>query len=163
MVDLNPEKLHVVFNPSVEPKKLKLPRKYTLTHSDSTGDLFLTISNDYDLKQISDFYTRFMRDEVLAEWQKKNDQFELHFYLHVSGGFVFGWASLRDRIFRSHLPLVFQTFIYGDKSLFENFPQLKESQIFVHFQSKNKKYNKIENFGKIKEIQSTQISREQVK
>ncbi len=153
MVDLNPEKLHVVFNASGESKKLELPRKYTLTHSDSTGDLFLTISIDYDLKQISSIYTRLMRDEVLAEWQKNNEHFELHFYVHVSGGFVFGWASMRDRIFRSHLPLVFQTIIYGDKRLFENFPQLKESQIFVHFQSKNKKYNKIESFGKIKEFQ----------
>lgn len=152
MADLNPEKLHVIFNPSVEPKKLKLPRNYTLTHSDSTGDLFLTISNDYDLKQISSFYTRFMRDEVLVEWQMKSTHFELHFYVHVSGGFVFGWAGLRDKIFRHHLPLVFQAIIEGDKNLFENNPQLKESEIFVHFQSKNKKYNKVESFGKIKEI-----------
>ncbi|MFX1418715.1 MAG: staygreen family protein [Promethearchaeota archaeon] len=152
MVDLNPTKLHVVFNPSVESNKLKLPRKYTLTHSDSTGDLFLTIGSDYNLKQLSSLYTRFMRDEVLAEWEKKNEHFELHFYLHVSGGFVFGWASLRDRIFRSHLPLVFQTIIYGDKKLFKTFPQLKDSQILVHFQSKNKKYNKIENFGQLRDI-----------
>jgi len=160
MVGFNPEKLKVVFKASVESSVFKIPRKYTLTHSDSTGDLFLTISNDYDLKQISRIYTRFMRDEVLAEWQKENDSFELHFYVHVSGGFVFGWASMRDRIFRSHLPLVFRTIIYGDKRLFENFPQLKESQIFVHFQSKNKKYNKIENFGKIKEIFVNKISGE---
>jgi len=152
MAELNPEKLKVVFKASVESSVFKIPRKYTLTHSDSTGDLFLTINNDYDLKQISRIYTRFMRDEALAEWQKKNDHLELHFYVHVSGGFVFGWASMRDRIFRSQLPLVFQTIIYGDKRLFENFPRLKESQIYVHFQSKNKKYNKIENFGKIKEI-----------
>ncbi len=153
MADLNPEKLNVIFHGSVESKIFKLPRKYTLTHSDSTGDLFLTISNDYDLKQISSFYTRFMRDEVLAEWQKKKDHYELHFYVHVSGGFVFGWASMRDRIFRSHLPLVFQTIIYGEKNLFDNLPQLKESPILVHFQSKNEKYNKTENFGKIKENQ----------
>ncbi|UCC20239.1 MAG: staygreen family protein [Promethearchaeota archaeon] len=152
MVDLNPRKVHVVFNASVDSKELKLPRKYTLTHSDSTGDLFLTISSDYDFNQISHLYTRFMRDEVLAEWEKKNEHFELHIYLHVSGGFVFGWASLRDRIFRNHLPLVFQTIVYGEKKLFENFPQLKDSQIYVHFKSKNKKYNKIENFGQLKDI-----------
>ncbi|MFW9902546.1 MAG: staygreen family protein, partial [Candidatus Thorarchaeota archaeon] len=74
-------------------------------------------------------------------------------YLHVSGGFVFGWAAMRDKIFRHHLPLVFQAFIYGDKNLLESVPQLKESEIIVHFQSKKKKYNKIEHFGKIKEIQ----------
>ena len=153
MANFNPEKLHVVYKDSADPENLSLPRKYTLTHSDSTGDLFLTIGPEYDYTQISKFYTKLMRDEVLAEWQLNNNNYELHLYLHVSGGFVFGWASMRDRIFRHHLPLVLKAIRYGDKRLFENFPQLKESQIFVHFQSKNKKYNKIESFGKVKEFQ----------
>lgn len=153
MADLNPEKLHVVYKDSVDVDKLIMPRKYTLTHSDSTGDLFLTIGSEYDLDQISSLYTRFMRDEVLAEWQKKNDHYELHIYLHVSGSFCFGWAGLRDRIFRSHLPLVLQVFRYGDKKLFDEMPAIKNSQIIVHFQSKKKKYDKIENFGQFKEIQ----------
>jgi len=152
MADLNPEKLHTVFKDLVKNNKLILPRKYTLTHSDSTGDLFLTVGADYDYEQISSLYTRFMRDEVLAEWQKSNNHYELHFYLHVSGGFIFGWASMRDRIFRHHLPLVFQALKYGDRKLFEEFPFLNESPIIVHFNSKNKKYNKIEEFGLIKTI-----------
>ncbi|MDX1797867.1 MAG: staygreen family protein [Candidatus Lokiarchaeia archaeon] len=152
MADLNPEKLHVVYQDSVDADKLVLPRKYTLTHSDSTGDLFLAIGSEYDLEQTSKRYTRFMRDEVLAEWQKKNDHYELHFYLHVSGGFCFGWAGLRDRIFRYHLPLVFQAIRYGDKELIDSLPVIQSSSIFVHFQSKNKKYNKIENFGKVRDI-----------
>jgi hypothetical protein len=152
MADLNPEKLHVVYQDSVDADKLVLPRKYTLTHSDSTGDLFLTISSKYDLEQTSKRYTRFMRDEVLAEWEKKNDHYELHFYLHVSGGFCFGWAGLRDRIFRYHLPLVFQAIRYGDKELIDSLPVIQNSSIFVHFQSKNKKYNKIENFGIVRDI-----------
>jgi hypothetical protein len=150
MADLNPEKLHVTFKDSVNRSELDLPRKYTLTHSDSTGDLFLTIGSSFDNDQISSFYTRFMRDEVLAEWQKKEDHYELHFYLHVSGGFCFGWAGLRDRIFRYHLPMVFQAIRHGDEKLFEETPEIRNSQIIVHFQSKNKKYNKIENFGEIK-------------
>ena len=39
-------------------------RKYTLTHSDITADLFLTIGLEYAYDEISE-----MRDEVLAEWQ----------------------------------------------------------------------------------------------
>ncbi|MFX1378641.1 MAG: staygreen family protein [Promethearchaeota archaeon] len=152
MADLNPEKLHVVYKDSVDADRLVLPRKYTLTHSDSTGELFLTIGIEYDYEQISSFYTRFMRDEVLAEWQKKEKDFELHFYLHVSGGFCFGWPRLRDRIFRYHLPLVFEAVRYGDKKLFEEMPEIKDSQIIVHFQSNRKKYNLIENFGQFCEI-----------
>ncbi len=152
MSDLNPEKLHVVYKDSVDPYKLTMPRKYTLTHSDSTGDLFLTIGADYDYEQISSRYTRFMRDEVLAEWQQKNKNYELHLLMHVSGGFCFGWAGLRDRIFRHHLPLVLQVIREGDKNLFEKMPEIKDSEILVHFQSNRNKYDKIENCGKVEEI-----------
>jgi len=93
-----------------------------------------------------------MRDEALAEWQKKNNHYELHLYLHVSGTFSFLWAGLRNRIFRSYLPLVFQVIRYGDMKLFEEIPEIENSQIVVHFQSKKKKYDKIENFGQIKDI-----------
>ncbi|MFX0029460.1 MAG: staygreen family protein [Candidatus Hermodarchaeota archaeon] len=152
MADLVSEKLQVIYKDETELVNSILPRKYTLTHSDSTGDLFLTIGVEYDYQQISGLYTRFMRDEVLAEWKKVEDNYELHLYLHVSGGFLFGWAGMRDRIFRHHLPLVFQTIKQGDKSLYKAFPFLSESQVFVHFNSKNKKYDKVENFGKIKDI-----------
>ncbi|UCC19536.1 MAG: staygreen family protein [Promethearchaeota archaeon] len=139
MTNFNPEKLHVLHQIPNEFNKVIIPRKYTLTHSDSTGDLFLTIGKDYDIDQISNLYTRFMRDEVIAEWLPKNNHYELHLYVHVSGGLIFGWARLRDKIFRNHLPLVLQTIVFGDKKLFEEFPSLKESQIFVHFKSTHKK------------------------
>ncbi|MFX1428378.1 MAG: staygreen family protein, partial [Promethearchaeota archaeon] len=122
MADLVSEKLQVIYKDETELVNSILPRKYTLTHSDSTGDLFLTIGVEYDYQQISGLYTRFMRDEVLAEWKKVEDNYELHLYLHVSGGFLFGWAGMRDRIFRHHLPLVFQTIKQGDKSLYKAFP-----------------------------------------
>jgi hypothetical protein len=123
-----------------------------LTHSDSTGDLFLTIGSEYDYEQISSLYTRFMKDQVLGEWLKKEDHYELHLYMHVSGGFCFGWASLRNRIFCYHLPLVLEGFRYGDKRINEKVPELENSQILVHFKSKNKKYDRVENYGKIKDI-----------
>ncbi len=152
MSELNPEKLHVVYKNSIDGYKLIIPRKYTLTHSDSTGDLFLTIGTEYDYDQISGLYTRLMRDEVLAEWQKKNNHYELHIFMHVSGGFCFGWAGLRDRIFRHHLSLVLEVFRYGDKKMFEEIPEIKDSKIIVHFQSNRKKYDKIEDYGRFKEI-----------
>jgi hypothetical protein len=61
---LKPEKLHVRFASSTMEDSPILPRRYTLTHSDATGDLFLTIGPDYDHKQISGPYTRFMREMV---------------------------------------------------------------------------------------------------
>jgi hypothetical protein len=77
-----------------------LPRCYTFTHSDKTGDLFLTVGSGFDFEQVSGWYTRFMRDEVLAEWKLEEDGLCLHVYCYVCGGFVFGNASLREWIFR---------------------------------------------------------------
>lgn len=40
-----------------------MPRAYTLTHSDRTGDLFLSIGPKHDEAQVAGLYTRLMRDE----------------------------------------------------------------------------------------------------
>lgn len=149
-MSFNPKKLHINCSEKCEIGKKFMPRRYTLIHSDSTGDLFLTINCEYDETQISKLYTRFMRDEVLAEWIEQDNQYELHIYVHVSGGFVFGWAKLRARIFKFHMPLVLKALIYGDKELLDIYPMLKNASIFVHFSSKKKKYNKVEDYGIVK-------------
>ena len=66
MTELNPNKLHVSFQAGASAQELSLPRRHTLTHSDVTGDLFLTIGIDYNRKQVSGFYTRLMRMVIEA-------------------------------------------------------------------------------------------------
>ena len=73
MKRLNPDKLHVTYLAGVTPDDLIVPRRYMLTHSDITGELFLSIGSDYDKKQISGLYTRLMRDEVLIELSQDVD------------------------------------------------------------------------------------------
>lgn len=151
MDKLNPEKIHVKNRIGVKDINSIIPRRYTLTHSDRTGDLFLTIDLDYDKEEISTFYTKLMRDEVLAEWKEKSNGLEFHVYVHVSGGFVFGWPGMRDRIFRHYLPHTLKVFRYGDNELFKAFPALDNALIFVHFNSNRQKYNKVENYGDFRE------------
>ena len=152
-MSFNPNKLKVLYGESCELKRDFIPRKYTLTHSDSTGDLFLKIDCQYDKKQISSPYTRFMRDEVLGQWIDNRTNKELHIYLHVSGGFIFGWAGMREKIFQYHLPMVLKAVIFGDSELFVQYPYLMNSPIIVHFQSNRSKYNKIKQYGTIKDYQ----------
>jgi hypothetical protein len=73
---------------------------HTPTHSNTSGDLFLTIGPGYDHRQISGWYPRFMRDEVLAEWRQDEEESALHLFCHVSGGLVLGLAHWRYLIFR---------------------------------------------------------------
>jgi len=147
MKRLNPEKLHVIYLAGTHPESLRLPRRYTLTHSDRTGDLFLSVGSQYDTRQISKLYTKLMRDEVLAELTGEADSLVFRVYCHVSGGFVFGTAKLRYRIFKSELPLVLEAIRYGDKDLFKHNPQLDDTPVLIHFKSTDSRFNKVENWG----------------
>ena len=144
---LNAAKLHVEFVPPVGRGGPPVPRRYTLTHSDRTGDLFLTIGRDFDRTQISGLYTRLMRDEVLGEWVKGADGLELRVYCHVSGGVVFGSAGMRDAIFRRELPRVLEAFRYSDGAFFTTHPALDHAPVIVHFRSHLARYNRLETWG----------------
>jgi hypothetical protein len=144
---LNPEKLHVDYLAGVTAAGPTMPRRYTLTHSDRTGDLFLSIGSDYNHKQISGWYTRLMRDEVLAEWLDDQDQVALHVYCHVSGGIIFGRASWRKSIFRREMPLVLEAIRHGDQAFFAVHPELETAPILVHFRLSSHDHSETEEWG----------------
>ena len=112
MSELDPNKLSVRFQTKASAGSLELPRRYTLTHSDVTGDLFLSIGPDYDVGQFSGIYTRLMRDEVLAELVNDQGETSLHVYVHVSGGLVFGFPAWRNDILHYHMPMVLAALRY---------------------------------------------------
>jgi hypothetical protein len=147
MERLNPEKLHITYLTGTTPKNLVLPRLYTLTHSDRTGELFLTIGGQYDKRQISKLYTRLMRDEVLAELADDGDRLVFKVYCHISGGLIIGTAKWRYNIFRSELPLVLEAIMYGDRTLFKQNPKIENTPVIIHFQSSNSRFNRVEDWG----------------
>lgn len=147
MKRLSPEKLHVSYSPETGQDGPIVPRRYTLTHSDITGDLFLFIGADYDRRRLSNWYTRLMRDEVLAEWDLQQGVASLHVTCHVSGGLAFGRAGWRGAIFRRELPLVLEAFRFGDGMLYEAHPELDSASVRVHFHARQSRYNVEERWG----------------
>lgn len=108
-VPFRPSKLTVQYLPGTTRSGncLLQPRRYTLTHNDLTGQLLLTIGQQYNKAQLSGWYNRLLRDEILAYWQFGNGQPVLHIECHVSGEET--WLAppiLRDYIFRREMPLV---------------------------------------------------------
>ena len=144
---LSLEKLHVTYLNDMSSENLVVHRRYTLTHSDRTGELFLSIGKKYNKRQISGLYTRLMRDEVLAELAKEEDGLVFKVYCYISGGFVFGKAKWRYNIFRAELPLVLEAIRYGDRNLFKKNPQLDKTPVCIHFQSTINWFNRVENWG----------------
>lgn len=149
MSRLIPKKLHVKFILPTSENGPITPRFYTLTHSDRTGDLFLTIGSEYNTKQVKGLYTRLMRDEVLAEWVETEEGPTLHVHCQVGRGL--GSAKFREAIFRRELPLVLESFRFGDRTLFLKYPHLDEAQIWIHFHTRNVNNDQSECWGKIRE------------
>jgi len=144
MQRLNPKKLNITYLNGATPDKLIVPRRYTLTHSDITGNLFLSIGSKYDTQKTAKLYTRLMRDEVLAELVNNEGSFELRVHCHVSGGLIVGSAGWRYNIFHSELPLVLEAIRYGDRALFEKNPELDHIPVYIHFHSDKRLYNVVE-------------------
>ncbi|WFD11658.1 staygreen family protein [Tepidibacter hydrothermalis] len=147
MSNFDKSKLHVTFMDGVNKVSPIIPRKYTLTHSDETGELFLDIGKDYNYKAITSF-----RDEVLGKWINFNNMYYLQLYAYISGGeFDFKRSAIRYNIFQKELPLALTAIINGDKTFYKAHPYLYNSPIFIKFNSIYPAFNKVEYFGRVKD------------
>nr|GLL48558.1 protein STAY-GREEN, chloroplastic-like [Ipomoea trifida] len=135
----------------------KLPRTYTLTHSDITSKLTLAISQTINNSQLQGWYNKLQRDEVVAEWKKVKGKMSLHVHCHISGGHLLLdlFARLRYYIFCRELPVVLEAFVHGDENLLNNYPELQEASVWVYFHSNIPEFNKVECWGPLKEASST--------
>jgi hypothetical protein len=65
---------------------------------------------------------------------------------------VLGRAGLRSSIFRREMPLVLEAIRYGEKQLFTVNPDLDDAPIIIHFQSSKDKFNKVEEWGFLRDF-----------
>ena len=146
MKSFNPNQLYVEFRDGVTETEPVNGRKYTLTHSDLTADIFLTIGLKYAYDKISD-----LRDEVLGEWRRDNGHFFLFVYVFVNGQMNSETSAIRNSIFRRELPLALQAIRYGDGKFFDAHPALDYAPIWVYFDSQNPAYSGLEEWGTMKD------------
>lgn len=142
MSKFNPEKLQVSFGRGTSKVKPIIPRKYTLTHSDETAELFLTIAAIYDYDKITK-----MRDEVLAEWGRINNDYALLANVMVDQEKNPAMSEARNSVFVKELPLALQAIVYGDKKFFKENPSLYKAPIYVKFNSVYPRLNRLELWG----------------
>ena len=151
MPGFDPGKLSVNFDDQLKSDNLILPRKYTLTHSDLTGELFLYIGRDFDHRSFSSLYSRLIRDEVLGEW-KNLEQSILDIRCLVSGGLAIGPSKWRESIFRQHMDMVLEAICYGDRVFLQRERDLLNAPIYVHFITRNKKLQSMQEWGIISDF-----------
>ncbi|WP_342433303.1 staygreen family protein [Neobacillus sp. FSL H8-0543] len=143
MSNFIPEKLSVEYIDGVTNMEPVIPRRYTLTHSDLSGDLFLTIGKQYAWDKINP-----KRDEVLGEWQTSGNSIYYNIYLYIDQGeYNKNISTKRTEIFKRELPLALTAIRYGDRHLFNAYPNLDHATILVNFISAYPEFARQENWG----------------
>lgn len=120
-------------------------RKYTLTHSDVTAELFLDIGYVYNDKVINPK----MHDEVLAEWKKdSHGRLSLLGIVYVDGGeFSQKVAGTRFSIFKKEMATALKGIVYGDQPFYVYYPFLLDAPIFIHYLSIYPEYRETAFYG----------------
>ncbi|MDF2614292.1 MAG: hypothetical protein K0S71_2078 [Clostridia bacterium] len=142
MKKINPEKVFTYYRDDVTKTSPIDGRKYTVTHSDETGDLFVTIGLNFAEDKISA-----ARDEVLLKWRINSQKPMLYGTVLVDNKDTIGMPSIRNAIFIKEMPTALQAVRYADRALFEKYPQLDNIPIYIKFTSTKPKFDKLRYFG----------------
>lgn len=152
MNKFNPKKLAVQYRDGLSPTGPIIPRNYTLTHSDFTGELLLTIGTQFAWDKVNTE----MRDEVLGIWKINGNTLYYNVFVYLDNEeFDFNTAIRRNEVFRRELPLALTAIRYGDRFLFDCYPQLNDAFIIVHFMSSYTQLFKQECLGTFSYFSST--------
>lgn len=144
MNKFNPERLSVEYRDGVTATDPVISRHHTLTHSDDTGELFLTIGTQFAWDKVNND----MRDEVIGEWKTNGHCIYYNAYVMVNKeGQDFNTAMRRYEVFERELPLALTAIRYGDRFLFNVYPALDNGLIIVNFISTYPQLYKQEIFG----------------
>ena len=144
MRNLNPKKVFVQYRDKMTPYEPVMDRKYTITHSDTTAELFVFIADTYAEDQVTE-----MRDEVRISWEQGKRGLALIGSVLVEDNEVKGSALIRNKIFYQEMPTALQALRQADRFLFDNDPVLNRTPVLIHFISSDPAYDKTYNFGLI--------------
>ena len=144
MRQLNPQKVFAQYRDIIKPYEPVIGRKYTITHSDATAELFVFIAENYAEDQVTK-----MHDDVKIGWEQTDSGLALIGSVVVDGKGVRGNPSIRNKIFYNEMPTALQALRHADRFLFDNNPMIDRAPVLIHFISSNPAYDKTYNFGAI--------------
>lgn len=139
-------KVFAQYRDDMQPYEPVAGRTYTVTHSDTTGQLFVFIGEGYAEDQVNE-----MRDEVRLAWIQTVNGPEL------TGSVLIGddrRAAFRNSIFLSEMPLALQALREADRFLFMQYPELDGAPVYISFLSGNPAYHNIYAWGAIGDYRS---------
>ncbi|WP_443093469.1 staygreen family protein [Geobacillus proteiniphilus] len=129
MKHLHIDRLHTQFAAGTTHTFPLIGRMYTLTHSDATGDLYLTIGRAFATEQLNA-----MRDEVLGEWKQAGAHPALFIYVFVGSKQMGNEENIRKKAgIRKGIALGARSHSLRRSALFPPFPFLRFQPYFCSF------------------------------
>ena len=110
MTELNPQKVFVQYRDIITPYEPVMSRKYIITHSDTTAELFVFVAEYFAEDQISR-----MHDEVRVAWEQNEKGLALIGSVIVDSKGVIGNAFIRNMILYNEMPTALQALRQADR------------------------------------------------
>ena len=126
MKKLDARKLYTQYRGIIKPCEPVISRKYTITHSDSTVELFVFIAENYAEYQINK-----MRYEVRIAWQQTEKGLALIGLVLIDARGVIGNSHIRNQIFYKEIFTVLQAIRHADRFLFDKEQNLDNTPIYI--------------------------------
>lgn len=146
-MEFDPNKLETTFIPPMTPLGPIEGRKYTLTHSDTTGILFLDIGPEYNYSAINEE----LRDELIGKYKRYGyNSYILIFYAYVGDSDYFA-VSMKYGDFKYRLNSALQAIFYRDKDLLNEHDFLLNTPVYVKFDSDIAIFDNYENYGYVRD------------
>jgi len=121
----------------------RLPRKYTNTHNDETGEIYISVGHQYNQILLDSEEARVVQSQVVGKWVKVDCEYQIHFTVLVSTEQNPN-AYIRNFIFCEELGVVLEGFAFAETALLRLHPKLARAKIFVHFKSIDPAYDRVE-------------------
>lgn len=137
-------KIYVQYRNNIYPYWPIEHRIYTITHSDISADIFVHIGTEYAEDKIIA-----LRDEVRVVWDKFDGDLALVGEVVIDNDDIQGNTELRNKIFITEIHKAIEALRYGDRFLFDAYPELDGKHIYIHFISNDPRYDQVYDYGVI--------------
>lgn len=144
MDNFDTTKINIELRNKVDIAAPVLGRSYTVTHSDDTGDIFVTIGTDFAVDRFGP-----LNDQVLLRMECFNGQFQLNGLVCLDlPGSKFS-IKQRSDIFSEKMYLALMSIRYADSYFYEKCCSRDTIPVYMHFYSKDPRYDRVHYFGEI--------------
>lgn len=129
-----------------------LPRKYTNIHNDNTQEVLISVGKNYNSIMLASPEAVNLETQITGKWCKKNEK-----YIIVLDAIVSSTknpvAAIRNTIICKEFDLVLEAIALAETALLKLHPKLGNTKIYIKFHSIDKKYDRVEYWGKLKKWQ----------